>query len=236
MSKYTKFLLSRVRFVGYAWTQLLRNTALLVGSLKIVRFPQNPWPSNGNPDRTDGVDQHLDLMQKQLSKFPKLKSALFPAKISLEERLSKSVTVYHLLQSKAPYDPRKLFGWQSTNSVNIHYRTAEMPAFSNSDLQEKYGYKKELDYTYYLKSCRPSFAYWSFVSQLTTENFKDELMAGRDMAFFLAVFFFTDDALVASCVTFMEMLGIESLSTRINVEAARIIHRHQEEVSTNEMN
>ena len=59
---------------------------------------------------------------------------------------------------------------------------------------------------------------------------QDELMAGRDMAYFLAIFLYLDNAVVGTCVSFLEMLGIESLSTRITVQAARRIRQHGQKV------
>ncbi|XP_055342144.1 spatacsin-like [Paramacrobiotus metropolitanus] len=206
----------------------MEETELAVGLLFLTK-DVGPWTTEpGCPSLSTAS---LELLQKQLSKYPKLKSALFPIRLSPEERLAKSVTVYQLLESQAPFDPRKLFGWQSTNAVNTHYRSVEVPSFSQADLQEKFGYKKDLDFTYYLKNCRASFAYWSFVSQLTSDNFKEEMQAGRDMAFFLSVFCFTDDKIVATCVAFMEMLGIESMSTRITVQSARLIKNYYQAVN-----
>ena len=134
---------------------------------------QAAWPPvDGSLFDASDSTKTLDLLQKQISKHPKLKEALFPVQLSEGDRVTRNVSVYRLLQSSALYDATKLFGWQPTNTVNKFYRSVEMPSFSSPELQDKYGYKKDLDFVYYLKNSRPAFAYWSFVSHLTADNFK----------------------------------------------------------------
>ena len=123
-----------------------------------------------------GSEIHKALIpfQKHLQRFHPLHEALFPPEVTSakDQRSKLRVSVYSALQKTASchYEVSKLFGWQSSHTLNTLYRLPDMPAFSNEALQLKYGYKKDLDFVYYLKNARPAFAYWSFVAHLSANS------------------------------------------------------------------
>ncbi|POI28481.1 hypothetical protein CIB84_007767, partial [Bambusicola thoracicus] len=58
------------------------------------------------------------LLKMALSPYPKLRAALFPPCTS-HGIVPPDVSLYHLVQSLVPFDPSKLFGWQSTNTLAV---------------------------------------------------------------------------------------------------------------------
>ncbi|XP_041325115.1 spatacsin-like isoform X2 [Pyrgilauda ruficollis] len=58
------------------------------------------------------------LLKMALTPYPKLKAALFPS-CTAHGILPPDISLYHLLQSLMPFDPTKLFGWQSTNTLAV---------------------------------------------------------------------------------------------------------------------
>ena len=60
----------------------------------------------------DGLSS--ESVERFIAGFPKLHVTLFPA--SASDSPHTDVSVYQLLTGNAPFDPRKLFGWQTTNN------------------------------------------------------------------------------------------------------------------------
>uniref|UniRef100_A0A804HJG2 SPG11 vesicle trafficking associated, spatacsin n=1 Tax=Homo sapiens TaxID=9606 RepID=A0A804HJG2_HUMAN len=58
------------------------------------------------------------LLKMALTPYPKLKTALFP-QCTPPSVLPSDITIYHLIQSLSPFDPSRLFGWQSANTLAI---------------------------------------------------------------------------------------------------------------------
>ncbi|PNJ15615.1 SPG11 isoform 10, partial [Pongo abelii] len=58
------------------------------------------------------------LLKMALTPYPKLKTALFP-QCTPPSVLPSDITLYHLTQSLSPFDPSRLFGWQSANTLAI---------------------------------------------------------------------------------------------------------------------
>ncbi|GAV08216.1 hypothetical protein RvY_17942 [Ramazzottius varieornatus] len=190
----------------------------------IILF-QKQWPAERLETGSE-VPKALLNLQKHLQRFPPFYQALFPTDSSNDRKTQNRVSIYSALQktTSCHYEVNKLFGWQSNQTLNTLYRLPEIPTFSGQALQKRHGYKKEADFVYYLKNARPAFAYWSFVSHLTANsgvgNQKEEVVAARDMAFYLTMAFITHEAVTKACVAFAEMLGSESLPLRILLQMA----------------
>lgn len=60
----------------------------------------------------DGMSS--ETVEHAIQDYPKLQVSLFPASVS--DSPYTDVSVYQLLMGNAPFDPRKLFGWQTTNT------------------------------------------------------------------------------------------------------------------------
>ncbi|GAB1286802.1 Spatacsin [Apodemus speciosus] len=104
------------------------------------------------------------LLKVALTPYPKLKAALFP-QCTAPSALPSDITLYHLIQSLPPFDPSRLFGWQSANTLAIGDTASQLPHFSSPDLVNKYAVVERLNHTYYLQHGRPSFAFGTFLVQ-----------------------------------------------------------------------
>ncbi|XP_060611393.2 spatacsin [Anolis sagrei] len=175
-----------------------------------------------NGDRGEKVDTQLFRMA--LAPYPKLRAALFP-QCAAHGLLPSDISLYHLLQSLAPFDPAKLFGWQSTNVLAIPDIGSDLPHFSCPALVNKYAVIERLDFSYYLCHERPSFAFGTLiVQQLAKSKTPKQLIqqAGAE-AYALALSSFYVPSVAAACACFLELLGLESLKLRVDVKAAGVI-------------
>ncbi|KAM6308822.1 spatacsin [Aegotheles albertisi] len=168
------------------------------------------------------------LLKMALSPYPKLRAALFPSCTS-HGILPPDISLYHLVQSLVPFDPTKLFGWQSTNTLALSDASSDFPHFSSPELVNKYAIMERLDFLYYLHHGRPSFAFGTFlVQQLVKSKSPKQLIhqAGNE-AYVLALSSFTAPSVGAACVCFLELLGLDSLKLRVNIKVANIIFSYR---------
>ncbi|NXK29245.1 SPTCS protein, partial [Arenaria interpres] len=168
------------------------------------------------------------LLKMALTPYPKLKAALFPPCTS-HGILPPDISLYHLVQSLVPFDPTKLFGWQSTNTLAVSDASSDFPHFSSPELVNKYAIMERLDFLYYLHHGRPSFAFGTFlVQQLVKSKSPRQLIqqAGKE-ACVLALSFFSVPSVGAACVCFLELLGLDSLKLRVEIKVANIIFSYK---------
>ncbi|CAB1323584.1 unnamed protein product [Coregonus sp. 'balchen'] len=149
------------------------------------------------------------LLKMALSPYPKLKAALFPVSGPRATTATTSdISIYHLMQCLHPLDPSRLFGWQSANTLGSTETSVELPHFSSPHLVSKYALIENLDFLYYLRHGRPSFAYGTFlVQQLANSN---EVKSHVP-------------SVAAACVCFCELLGVCSLKLRVDLKALSLI-------------
>ncbi|XP_014808205.1 PREDICTED: spatacsin [Calidris pugnax] len=168
------------------------------------------------------------LLKMALTPYPKLKAALFPSCTS-HGILPPDISLYHLVQSLVPFDPAKLFGWQSTNTLAVSDASSDFPHFSSPELVNKYAIMERLDFLYYLHHGRPSFAFGTFlVQQLVKSKSPRQLIqqAGQE-ACVLAFSSFSVPSVGAACVCFLELLGLDSLKLRVDIKVANIIFSYK---------
>ncbi|KAF4017726.1 hypothetical protein G4228_008887 [Cervus hanglu yarkandensis] len=164
------------------------------------------------------------LLKMALTSYPKLKAALFP-QYTAPSVLPPDITLYHLIQSLLPFDPSRLFGWQSANTLAIGDAASQLPHFSSPDLVNKYAVVERLNFAYYLHHGRPSFAFGTFlVQELTKSKTPKQLIqkAGNE-AYVLGLSCFHIPSIGAACVCFLELLGLDSLKLRVDMKVANII-------------
>jgi spatacsin len=149
----------------------------------------------------------LPEFQNALNEFPRIQK--FLANGNLDQVLAQDISVYQLLQvsslhsllsflffdsslqGNAPFDPSRLFGWQSTNILATqgsaflsvwHFTSVdtcaffldapkELPHFSQKSLVKQYACKESLSFVYFLKQGRPTFAFCAYLHR--------ELMIGN---------------------------------------------------------
>ncbi|XP_063106193.1 spatacsin isoform X2 [Cavia porcellus] len=164
------------------------------------------------------------LLRMALAPYPKLKAALFP-QCTAPSVLPPDITLYHLIQSLSPFDPSKLFGWQSANTLAIGDALSHLPHFSSPGLVNRYAVVERLNFVYYLQHGRPSFAFGTFlVQELIKSKTPKKLIeqAGKE-AYVLGLSSFHIPSIGAACVCFLELLGLDSLKLRVDMKAANII-------------
>ncbi|TNN00676.1 hypothetical protein fugu_011922 [Takifugu bimaculatus] len=177
---------------------------------------------SGRSERT--VDPQV--LKMALAPYPKLKVALFPGG-PRGHSPSSDITVYHLLQSLHPLDPSRLFGWQAANTFNST-ESSELPHFSSPHLVNRFALVENLDFLYYLRHGRPSFAFATFLIQQLNgcSDIRPRLQQVRQQVYHLALQCFNMAPVVSACVCFCELLGICSLNLRVDVRALNAILQH----------
>uniref|UniRef100_U3FLG5 Spatacsin isoform 1 n=1 Tax=Callithrix jacchus TaxID=9483 RepID=U3FLG5_CALJA len=164
------------------------------------------------------------LLKMALTPYPKLKTALFP-QCTPPSVLPSDITLYHLIQSLSPFDPSRLFGWQSANTLAIGDAWSHLPHFSSPDLVNKYAIVERLNFAYYLHHGRPSFAFGTFLVQelIKSKNPKQLIQQVGNEAYVLGLSSFHIPSTGAACVCFLELLGLDSLKLRVDMKVANII-------------
>ncbi|XP_073327338.1 spatacsin [Pagrus major] len=183
---------------------------------------------SGRSDRT--VDPQL--LKMALAPHPKLRAALFPAG-PRGNSPSSDVSVYHLLQSLHPLDPSRLFSWQAANTLNST-ETSELPHFSSPHLVSRFALVENLDFLFYLRHGRPSFAYATFLVQQLSGCSDVTLMLQQawQQVYRLALQCFNVPSVASAAVCFCELLGTCSLKLRVDIRAMNIILQHQNQHHT----
>ncbi|XP_023590999.1 spatacsin isoform X2 [Trichechus manatus latirostris] len=164
------------------------------------------------------------LLKMALMPYPKLKAALFPQNTA-PNILPHDITLYHLIQSLLPFDPSRLFGWQSANTLAIGDASSELPHFCRPDLVNKYAIVERLNFAYYLHHGRPSFAFGTFLVQelIKSKTPKQLIQRVGDEAYVLGLSSFHMPSVGAACVCFLELLGLDSLKLRVDMKVANVI-------------
>ncbi|KAJ6662923.1 hypothetical protein lerEdw1_011127 [Lerista edwardsae] len=171
-----------------------------------------------------GEKVDVQLFRMALAPYPRLRAALFPQHAS-HGILPSDISLYHLVQSLVPFDPTKLFCWQSSNTLALSDVCGDLPHFSCPSLVNKYAVLERLDFSYYLQHERPSFAFETFlVQQLAKSKTPMQLIQQAGCkAHTLALSLFYAPSVAAACVCFLELLGLDSLGLRVDIKAANVI-------------
>ncbi|KAM7039231.1 spatacsin [Acridotheres tristis] len=164
------------------------------------------------------------LLKMALTPYPKLKAALFPP-CTAHGILPPDISLYHLLQSLMPFDPTKLFGWQSTNTLAVSDACTELPHCCSPELVSRHGVQESLDFLFYLQHGRPTFAWATFLGQQLARSRapRQLIQQAAQQARAVALSCLSVPSVAAACVCFLELLGLDSLCLRVELGAARRI-------------
>ncbi|XP_040198144.1 spatacsin [Rana temporaria] len=167
------------------------------------------------------------LLKMALAPYPKLKAALFPQHPP-NTPAPPDITLYHLLQSLPPFHPSKFFTWQPTNPFAPADSSTELPHFSCPRLVSKYAIQEQLDLFFYLRSGRPSMAFYTFIVKelLKVKDPQPLIQQAAADVYVLALSSFSVPSIVSSCVCFLELLGRRSHKLRVDVNVANVILKH----------
>ncbi|XP_059487739.1 spatacsin [Neocloeon triangulifer] len=177
-------------------------------------------------DAFDGLKKPLNqkLIESVKRSFPVFEMIL------TEEAWDKSqkpdVSMYEMLERGSVFDVPKLFGWQENHKNSIDETTLKMPNFSKGSLYEKYANNQFINYEYYLKQGRPSYAYCSFIVdelKLFKKLSKKRIKQACNVAHGIALSRFSNQSIVAACVSFIEMLGLKSEKSRLHISTGLLI-------------
>uniref|UniRef100_S4RBS1 SPG11 vesicle trafficking associated, spatacsin n=1 Tax=Petromyzon marinus TaxID=7757 RepID=S4RBS1_PETMA len=164
------------------------------------------------------------LLRLALSRFPKLRAALFPQQ-STHGLPFPDVSLYHLLQALTPFDPSRLYGWQEANSLAAADAASELPHFSLPSLVSRHSTRETLGFMYFLLHGRPAYAFASFLAwRLERGSLSSRsLVRASEEAYTLALVHFDSPAVPAACVAFLELLAVPTALVRVDVHAARLV-------------
>ncbi|XP_060933341.1 spatacsin [Limanda limanda] len=177
---------------------------------------------------SEGSGRTVDpqLLKMALAPHSKLKAALFPPG-PRGHSPSSDISVYHLLQALLPLDPSRLFGWQAANSLNST-ETSELPHFSSPHLVEQFSLVENLDFLFYLRHGRPSFAFATFLVQQLSSRSDATLLwkQAQQQVHRFALRSFDVPSVASAAVCFCELLGVCSLRLRVELRAMITILQH----------
>ncbi|XP_075063620.1 spatacsin isoform X2 [Mixophyes fleayi] len=185
----------------------------------VLEQREEPSPCQWNVD--------LPLLKMALAPYPKLKSALFPQHPA-GCGSPPDISLYHLLQALSPFHPAHFFTWQPTNSLAAGDTSTVLPHCSCPELVHKLSAAEQLDVFFYLRSGRPAVAFSTFVvHQLLKSKTPQQLIQqAAEAVYSLALSSFSIPSVIASCVCFLELLGISSHKLRVDVKVANLIWTH----------
>ncbi|XP_045475609.1 spatacsin [Harmonia axyridis] len=137
-----------------------------------------------------------------------------------ENEVYSNKSYYALLEKHLKINTRKLFEYRYTN--------VELPHFNCDRLVQKYGYKKDLDYVFYLRELRPSIASKLVILeqvQIKDNSNKDEITNKQvKKVFKIALNSFEVKELACSCICFLEMINVPSDKLKIYLNVVEILH------------
>ncbi|XP_063781560.1 spatacsin [Pseudophryne corroboree] len=204
---------------GHTLLALATNMYASGGIDGVLDQSEEPSPCQWNVD--------LPLLKMALGPYPKLKAALFPQHPA-NCGSPPDISLYHLLQALSPFHPSRFFTWQSTNPLAAADASTVLPHCSCPELVSKLSTAEQLDVFFHLRSGRPAVAFSTFVvHQLLKSKIPHQLIqkAAEDV-YSLALSCFSVPSVIASCVCFLELLGISSHKLRVDVSVANLILKH----------
>lgn len=129
-----------------------------------------------------------------------------------------TLNVYDLLKTHAKVNTDDLYEFRFDD-------TKEMPHFKQSNLIEKYGYKKKVNYLFYLRQCRPCIASKMYlIDKIVNSTDDDERTVKK--TYKLATRNFLNCDIGVSCIMFLELINVLSTTLRICLKVARTLHKH----------
>ncbi|KAK2583208.1 hypothetical protein KPH14_009228 [Odynerus spinipes] len=149
--------------------------------------------------------QHIPIVRRIIQNQPK----------------ANDITMYELLDGCQNFNAKQFFKWRFNNEP--------VPHFSNESLVKKYGYKETLTYAYYLKEGRPNMALYvlKHPQGKSLGNISSRMKCKA--AFYAHSFALKNlhnSEIVCSCISFLEMLGVNSEILRLHITAADYVQKN----------
>ncbi|KOC59819.1 Spatacsin [Habropoda laboriosa] len=153
-----------------------------------------------------------EVLQHTLKQVPILECII-------KNKQKEEVTMYDLLDGYKNLNVKHLYEWRFNNEP--------MPHFSNEALAKKYGYTETLTYEYYLKEARPTMALLTLKrsqGKVIRNTFSRRKHKAALYAHILALQNLDKPEVLCTCISFIEMLGIDSENLRLHITVANYIH------------
>ncbi|CAK9804301.1 SPG11 [Anthophora quadrimaculata] len=210
--------------------EYLKENYLIVLVLIFSYLSKNSTRNNQNEDTnvkenllkdifTSGNDLQLgaysisnEILENTLKQIPILESVI-------KNKPKKEVTMYDLLDGYKNLNVKQLYKWRFNNEP--------MPHFSNEALVKKYGHTETLTYEYYLKEARPCMAVFTLKrsqGKLTGSAFSRRKRKAALYAHIFALQNLDKLEILCTCISFIEMLGIDSENLRLHITVANYIY------------
>nr|CAI5834396.1 unnamed protein product [Callosobruchus analis] len=125
------------------------------------------------------------------------------------------ITYFDLLDKHTSVDAKSLF------------QEGPMPNFTTPEIVQSYGYQKKINYLFYVREQRPSIAAKLFL----VDHYKESNILPEETVryvqkkiFTLALRSFNSYEIPSSCISFLEMVGINSNYLRVAIKAANVLY------------
>ncbi|KAJ8669006.1 hypothetical protein QAD02_000265 [Eretmocerus hayati] len=191
-------------------------TLVLLHVLKVGRISNNEKLkdilANQCELKTESFSISKDVLDSTLHQLPFLKYELE------SKSIKNSITMYQLLDGFKNLNCKTFFKWRLKNGA--------MPDFSNESLVRKFGHKEKLSFINFLKEARPNMAANFFQKQ------EEKLIGGISSkakcqaslcAHIFALRHLKDIEILCGCISFLEILGVDSENLRLHITVARFV-------------
>ncbi|XP_069160360.1 spatacsin isoform X2 [Procambarus clarkii] len=169
------------------------------------------------------LDKH-NLTPKQVAKgvvqnFPYLQKMFAEP----QSGTSIDVTMYDLLSGTVSFDLSRMFAFQKNNRYGYDVN-AEIVSFTNEELVKKHGILHSLEYLYYLRECRPTYACAAILASVCVNRNKKRIDEVKNKVYGFALSSWPNRAVCCACISVLLMTNLEADPLRIVLTAAFFIY------------
>ncbi|KAG7154848.1 Spatacsin-like 1 [Homarus americanus] len=157
----------------------------------------------------EGVVERFPILQKMFTKS--------------ENGTSLDVTVYDLLHGTVSFDLSRIFTFQKKNRYGYDIN-AGITSFSNEELVKKHGILHSLEYLYYLKECRLTYACAAILASIYANKNKKKIDEFKNKVYGFALSSWPNRAICSACISVLLMTSLEADSLRIVLASAFLIY------------
>lgn len=183
-----------------------------------------------NADKSKPYYIDKKVLEELLKKFPVLKEALFPGTIHKDKKSNNQnalvtkesrfklessrndIDLFYLVSNSSPFSVDQIFKFDTFKS---EYISLDDPYF------DQYRFEDTLDIQYFLKNGEPFRCYLTIIKEetLNEERKKEIFWQVRNIAFENI----TNDKILVSCISFLELCKIDCEVLKIDIESAKRI-------------
>ena len=138
-------------------------------------------------------------------------------------------------------DVSRFFNWQKSNTIGLFNNKEEklkstqfssnMLSFENLEFANRFSYKDNLDYAFFLKQGRPFFAFYYFMKRQIKKYGKINktlVEEARLRTNLILIEDYENNIVTSSCITFSELINADTFKLKLNVCLMRILNSYFE--------